>query len=363
MRSIDSSSDLTLGEIDPNGVEYFDVSMVRQKTPPESPKLYGEYAFAVLGVLTLAAACVFAFGCTPVASSRYDPALLYPQGGQSGSSSGIAGIRSGGGVAGALPPSAVMPPAPLYPQGGQNGQGGTSSGGSPLAGSHGGVGFPVGHGAGVRAPVPLPMPGQHGPQVAQCFWPSTAHCDGDLTACEPLNTLRNCGQCGNRCAIPGARVTCRNRYCEMLGCQRHRGDCDFQPFNGCESFLQRDLFNCGACGISCAHLSGSTAGRCEDGECVVAACLPGLGDCNEEPQDGCEQPLNHPAHCGQCDRPCPGRNEDAYCDPNGICRVRGCLPGFARCGGQCVSLSTSENCGACGNRCPRGTRCQAGVCL
>lgn len=322
MRLIDSSSDLTLGEIDPNGVEYFDVSMVRQKElPPEPPKLYGEYAFAVLGVLTLGAACVFAFGCTPVASSRYDPALLYPQGGVSGQS-----------------------------QGNWSGNGGVSLGG------HGGVGGMLPVAGSVGAPP--------GPGVAQCFWPSTAHCDGDLTACEPLNTLRNCGQCGNRCAIPGARETCRNRSCEMLGCLANRGDCDFVPWNGCETQLLHDLWNCGGCGISCAHLPGTTAGRCEDGECVVAACLPGLGDCNEEPQDGCETRLGTQQHCGGCDQRCGGGLTNAVC-AGGACQFLGCAPGAADCrgNGRCVSLSTSDNCGACGVRCPQGTRCQAGVCL
>ena len=203
--------------------------------------------------------------------------------------------------------------------------------------------------------------GAHG--VAQCFWPSTAHCNGDLTACEPLNTKRNCGACGVPCMIPGARVTCANRYCEFLGCQRHRGDCDFQPWNGCETFLQRDLFHCGACGVSCAHLPGATAGRCEDGECVVTQCLPGLGDCNEEPQDGCETRLGTQQHCGGCDQRCGGGLTNAVC-AGGACQFLGCAPGAADCrgNGRCVSLSSSENCGACDRPCPRGMRCNQGVC-
>lgn len=235
------------------------------------------------------------------------------------------------------------------------GWGSVSSGGMPSAPWGAGGAIPPHPNAVPPVPQTPAVPG-----AATCYWPSTAHCDGNLQACEPLNSLRNCGACGQRCAIPGARVTCRNRYCEMLGCQRGRGDCDFSPHNGCETFLQRDLFHCGGCGISCAHLPGATAGRCEDGECVVAACLPGLGDCNEEPQDGCEEPLNGAEHCGACDRRCGDRLTLATCLPHGQCQFLGCATGAADCGGngRCVSLSTSDHCGGCEVRCPQGQRCQ-----
>lgn len=242
---------------------------------------------------------------------------------------------------------------------GTGGTGPVQSGYSPGTGSGLGGWGSSGTSPPLTSPSPPVIPGS-----AQCFWPSTAHCNGDLTACEPLNTLRNCGNCGVPCRIPGARVTCRNRYCEFLGCQRHRGDCDFQTFNGCETFLQRDLFNCGACGISCAHLPGATAGRCEDGECVVAACLPGLGDCNEEPQDGCETRLGTQQHCGGCDQRCGDSLTLATCLPHGQCQFLGCSPGAADCqgSGKCIALSTNRDCGACGVRCPPMTTCRSGAC-
>lgn len=231
----------------------------------------------------------------------------------------------------------------------------------------GGAVAPGGAGLGLAPPAPGQVP-TGDPNIAQCVWPHTAHCDRDLYLCEPLDTLRNCGFCGNRCAIPGARVTCRNLMCEFIGCNRNRGDCDLNPFNGCETLLLRDPFNCGACGISCMHLPGAVGGRCEDGECVVSACLPGLGDCNEEPQDGCETHLGTQEHCGACDRRCGDRLTTAVCQPTptgGVCQFLGCAPGAADCRGrgQCVSLSSSEHCGRCDNPCPRGTRCQNGLCV
>lgn len=244
---------------------------------------------------------------------------------------------------------------PGFPQGGTNA--------SNVAGrwaGHGASGFGM---AGFMDPVGS-APTAVGPGTAICVWPNTAHCNNDYSLCEPLNTLANCGGCGNRCAIPGARATCRHRRCEMLSCNRNRGDCDFQPFNGCETRLLHDLWNCGQCGLSCAQLPGALSGRCEDGECMVSQCLPGLGDCNEEPQDGCETILNTREHCGRCDNRCGDRLTVADCF-QGQCLFRGCAQGAADCrgNGRCVSLSTLEHCGACEVRCAQGQRCQAGVCL
>jgi hypothetical protein len=39
-----------------------------------------------------------------------------------------------------------------------------------------------------------------------------------------------------------------------------------------------------------------------------------------------------------------------------------CPTGQAACGGQCVPLTTNQNCGSCGNACSGGKTCQGGVC-
>lgn len=234
--------------------------------------------------------------------------------------------------------------------------------GHPGSGGHLGPGGAPGTGGG----------GGHHQDVPASHWPPPIHvvcahgagqCDIDPSTCEPLNTLENCGACGVRCALPGARVSCATGQCLLVGCQRSRGDCDGQAWNGCETRLLESVDHCGHCGVSCRFLPGGASGFCEDGECQITACPPGFSDCDEEPGNGCEQPTNTPAHCGSCDRPCPGPHENATCQWDGQCIVHGCHHGFARCGHECVSLSSSENCGACGVQCPRGTRCQSGVCL
>ncbi|MGI9020519.1 MAG: hypothetical protein ACR2G3_07410 [Solirubrobacterales bacterium] len=59
----------------------------------------------------------------------------------------------------------------------------------------------------------------------------------------------------------------------------------------------------------------------------------------------------------KCDGKCCPKN--ARCR-NGRCR---CKPGFKKCGRKCVNLDTSiKHCGACGNGCPTGRACIAGVC-
>jgi hypothetical protein len=39
-----------------------------------------------------------------------------------------------------------------------------------------------------------------------------------------------------------------------------------------------------------------------------------------------------------------------------------CPTGQTACGGQCVSLTTNQNCGSCGNACSEGKTCQGGTC-
>lgn len=87
-------------------------------------------------------------------------------------------------------------------------------------------------------------------------------------------------------------------------------DCDALP--GCEA-LAEDA--CGGCGKPCSgnhvqrHCSGSTC----DG-----ACEPGWGDCNGDKRaDGCEAPLTTTTNCGACGNTCQG---SAVCS-GGTCVV------------------------------------------
>ncbi|MCA9622055.1 MAG: hypothetical protein KC731_23690 [Myxococcales bacterium] len=86
------------------------------------------------------------------------------------------------------------------------------------------------------------------------------------------------------------------------------GDCDGAAQNGCESVLDIDPDNCGACGTPCIN------GRCEDGAC---SCASGFEDCNGDGRDGCEALLQaDPDNCGTCGRSCLGGDcAGSQCEP------------------------------------------------
>ena len=112
------------------------------------------------------------------------------------------------------------------------------------------------------------VPGCNPPFV---FDPATCHC-----LCPP-NTV-TCG--GVTCCAPG--TTCCGTSCVDLSI---------------------DVQNCGSCGTTCTAPNATTA--CVNGTCRMVACTPGFGDCNGNPNDGCETSLNNNINCGRCGLVCP----------------------------------------------------------
>ena len=213
------------------------------------------------------------------------------------------------------------------------------------------------------------------------------------------------GQCtnGQSCAVPNGAGTCVNGKCTLASCNRGFQDCDKNAANGCETNVSVDPRNCGGCGHVCTTANG-TAG-CGGGSCTVASCNPGFGDCNRNVADGCETNLNtDPKNCGACGKVC-GTGQScvkgacaapagdilcggAYVDPktdvnncgkcanvckvangtgvckSGVCAFGSCNKGFAVCGNVavCTDLSTDPlNCGGCKQPCPKG-KCELGRC-
>ena len=73
-------------------------------------------------------------------------------------------------------------------------------------------------------------------------------------SCAEVNTgndPNNCGHCGNICPLrPNSMAaTCMGGQC-VNTCVQGFGDCDNQPNNGCEANLQTNLNACGGCGKS-----------------------------------------------------------------------------------------------------------------
>ncbi len=193
------------------------------------------------------------------------------------------------------------------------------------------------------------------------------NCDGNPNnGCETsTNTTTNCGACARACSTAGvATASCSNGTCNS-SCQSGFGNC-VQPIapgsdDGCETNTNNSTNNCGTCGTQCTNLNGST--QCIGGTCAPS-CSTGWGNCDGNPNNGCETSITTTTNCGGCGLPCVNPNGTTTCNSSGAC-VPTCNPGFAVCSGDpragcTVNLNTSgTNCGTCGTNCSSPLPAQA----
>ena len=205
-------------------------------------------------------------------------------------------------------------------------------------------------------------------QVATCQlgW---GDCDEDRLSCETrVDSDQHCGVCGRACEqLPNARAGCTAGRCQVRECDKGHGDCDGNPDNGCEQRLT-SLKHCGACGEVCRKAS------CVGGVCTAVECDPaqGLADCDAD-EVSCESDLKRDAaHCGSCDNACRFGVETPHARPgcaDGVCSPT-CEQGYGDCDhnfatGCEAPLTTDMNCGACGHACTVAHgqgRCAEGQC-
>ncbi|HEY5922342.1 MAG TPA: hypothetical protein VIV11_11755 [Kofleriaceae bacterium] len=210
-------------------------------------------------------------------------------------------------------------------------------------------------------PGPPPNPG---PPCASGF----GNCDGIASnRCEtPLDTIDNCGGCGNACTFANGAAACTNGACELAACTSGFGNCDLDAGTGCETVLDTND-NCGACGNACAFANGAAA--CTNGACELVACTGGYGNCDLDAGTGCETALDTTADCGACGNQCAYANGAAACT-SGACELVACTSGYGNCdldaGTGCeTALDTIASCGACGTQCSyahASATCAAGAC-
>ena len=186
--------------------------------------------------------------------------------------------------------------------------------------------------------------------VAAC---DTGFADCNMTAmdgCEVsvANDPASCGGCGRRCSGPNSMQGCQMGACQIDSCAKGYSDCDKKVETGCESDVGSDLKNCGGCGNACAvPQNGNPA--CVNGVCGLKDCQPGFADCNMMAMDGCEADLTGLKHCGGCGKACVGpQNTDVSCN-GGVCAVNGCLKGFSDCDGNPNNGCEARPCPACVN--------------
>lgn len=107
-------------------------------------------------------------------------------------------------------------------------------------------------------------------------------------------------------------------------------NCDANSANGCETNVASDVNNCGGCEFFCIDPPNGTAG-CVDGNCIVASCGAGWGNCDGNTTNGCETNVyTNPNHCGSCGHVCNLPHAIEGCS-GGSCTLTGCESGYANC--------------------------------
>lgn len=193
--------------------------------------------------------------------------------------------------------------------------------------------------------------------------PRYGDCNGDPTdGCEAvLDTLVNCGRCGQACSIPNAVTRCTEAgECVQVGCEPGFGQCT--AGGPCVS-LADDEANCGECGHACG-----VGQSCYGGRCTVATCAADRADCDSN--GTCETVLTSTSACGLCGLSCgPFPHASAACEAR-RCAIAACDPGWQDCDGAVhngceVNIRTLDTCGSCTTGCfIAGARasCETGTC-
>jgi hypothetical protein len=175
-----------------------------------------------------------------------------------------------------------------------------------------------------------------------------------------LGTDANCAGCGNECVDLNASNSCAGSAgaydCNPV-CTAGWKSCDSNPDNGCERNI-RTVTDCGDCGVVCAFDHASES--CSTGTCTMGACDAGWDNCTSAP--GCETQLGTDTNCAACGNAClnsHGTNKCGGTVGNYDCTPT-CSSGFGNCDGNpdngCeADLTTASACGSCGNVCGGAT--------
>lgn len=206
--------------------------------------------------------------------------------------------------------------------------------------------------------------------VSSCASSDRGDCNKNASdGCEAdLSTTLNCGTCGNECKAPPHANTavCNRGQCDYDKCVSGWADCNKNVSDGCDvNVLGNDQNNCGDCNNRCdvSHATPS----CNRGKCSIESCDDGFGDCDKNPANGCETPLNTTLNCGKCGA-CPTRSNTKVTCEDGAC-VYICNSSHDECDNNpengCESLNTASYCGRCSQSCNEnyGWLCASGQCV
>jgi hypothetical protein len=96
--------------------------------------------------------------------------------------------------------------------------------------------------------------------------------------------------------VDATEKVCNGISGEGPACPALRADCNADPNDGCETNLNESVNNCGACGSVCGAAPNASR-TCASGQCDVAACDHGFGNCDTDSGNGCEVDLAVSAGC------------------------------------------------------------------
>jgi hypothetical protein len=139
------------------------------------------------------------------------------------------------------------------------------------------------------------------------------HCCGG--ACVTSDSIATCGTACTPCVTPSHSIAaCSAGVCSS-SCASGYSDCDKLASNGCEAQLATDPGNCGACGTVCPSARDATyhqVATCTGGTTCGLACAKGYESCDGSLKNGCETNLETDTfNCGACRNKCTW--PDVYC--------------------------------------------------
>ncbi|MSP60207.1 MAG: hypothetical protein EXR72_07660 [Myxococcales bacterium] len=156
---------------------------------------------------------------------------------------------------------------------------------------------------------------------------------------DTVGDVANCGGCAIACKAQNATPSCAAGKCGVASCAPGFGDCDKDPQNGCETDVSGDVKNCNGCGLVCAAANGTpscSGGGNSDGGggagCGVASCNMGFADCDKQAANGCEVDTGKDLkNCGGCGMACAEVQNGTGACGSGVCGIASCDAGFKDC--------------------------------